>query len=378
MNNITTCKACTFKDVYDFNMPPRRELIHPCSAHKKDSIAHWQRNKPEPVFIELQYSPMYSIYCHACDEPWVKKHPHKRAGTGHMFTYEDFPNGDSPEFWDSHAAYMKAWKAWHKANWSVTSRDILQGGGLSAADIRGIKEQHSKVARELILRGGGQYNDEIVWTNGTKTMDAKGLYNFSMRRLIKVTYNRDWDLYDKEIRGLHLLEALASRAVEQFLTAQSRNRSIRNPWYYLSSCVNSAVMSYRRERAEMRLTIVPHDVLDYAESLGIKDPSSAMDVYEASKQQPHTKADVHTLTKILSDKGIKLPPSHIRAVFNALTGKNRGLQGNKTTRRYIRNVIQKLNEAEDSTLYAIHAKLTSTEAGVDALVTDEINTKTHS
>ena len=137
-------------------------------------------------------------------------------------------------------------------------------------------------------------------------------------------------------------------------------------------------MSYRRERAEMRLTIVPHDVLDYAESLGIKDPSSAMDVYEASKQQPHTKADVHTLTKILSDKGIKLPPSHIRAVFNALTGKNRGLQGNKTTRRYIRNVIQKLNEAEDSTLYAIHAKLTSTEAGVDALVTDELNTITHS
>jgi hypothetical protein len=209
-------------------------------------------------------------------------------------------------------------------------------------------------------------------------MNAKGLYNFSMRRVIKVTYNRDWDLYDKEIRGLNLLEDLASRSVEKFLIAQSKQRVIRNPWTYLSACVNSAVMDYRRERAEMRLTIVPHDVLNYAESLGIVDPNGAMDVYEASKEQPHTKTDVHTLTKILDEKGIKLPPSHIRAVFNALTGKNRGLQGNKTTRRYIRNVVKKLSEVDDSVLYAIHTKLTSTEADINNLVTDELHTVTRS
>lgn len=378
--NIYTCKACTFVDVRDFNMPPRRELVDACPKHTSDAHIkpYWDRIKPEPVFIELQYSPMYSVYCHGCDEPWVKKHPHKKSGMGHFFTYEDFPNGDSPEFWTSHAYYMKAWKAWAKAARIRESKGWRTRGQLSMADLKGIREQHSKVARRVITRGGGEKSKQLVWTNGTKTMNAEGMYNFSMRRLIKVTYNRDWDLYDKEIRGLDLLEDLASRAVEKFLTAQSRNRNIRNPWYYLSSCVNSAIMSYRRERAEMRLTIVPHDVLEYAESLGIRDPNSAMDVYEASKQQPHTKADVHTLTKILNDKGIKLPASHIRAVFNALTGKNRGLQGNKTTRRYIRNVIQKLNEAEDSTLYAIHAKLTSTERDVGTQVNNELDTVTRS
>jgi hypothetical protein len=373
-NNIYTCGACTFTEVRDINVPPRRELVDVCAKHVKHTKPYWDRIKPEPVFVELQYSPMYSIYCHGCNESWASKHPHKKANYGHWFTYEDFPNGDSPEFWDSHTYYMKAWKAWAKATRIRESQGWRTRGQLSMADLKGIKEQHSKVARMIVSRGGGVYNEQLVWTNGDKSMDAKGLFNFSMRRLIKVTYNRDWDLYQKETRGLDLLEDLASTAVEKFLTAQSRNRRIRNPYSYLSACINSAVMDYRRERAKMRLTIVPHDVMDYVESLGISDPNATMDVYETIKQKPHTKVDIHTLTKLLDEKDIKVKPAHIRAVFNALIGKNRGLQGNQTTRRYIRHVIQQLKEVDDSALYAIHAKLTSTEHDVDMQVKKELST----
>jgi hypothetical protein len=113
----------------------------------------------------------------------------------------------------------------------------------------------------------------------------------------------------------------------------------------------------------MRLSVVPRDVFDYIETLGIDiaDPSTVSDYYEGSKLRPDAVRDLHTLQNLFVERGIDVPSSHLRAVFNALVGKNRGLQGNATTRRYIRNVTKKLRDSDDGTMQTIYATLTGSE-----------------
>ena len=328
-----------------------------CAEHKKTTPLMGRAPKKEPKLMKMLHG---TIYCSDCDEEFYAKihakgKQHKLSGMGHYSTYN--VDAAPQDVATTLAEYTEKWSKWLK-----TKRAFTQSKGVSQQERKFLKATGNEQARLLVLRGGGQHNNYIVWTDHTKAMSAEGMFNFSIRRVIKQTKNRDWDLYEKEIRGVSLLEDLASKAVEKFLTALSK-QTIRNAWSYLSSCVESAIQDYRKERAEMRLTVVPRDVFDYIERLGIDiaDPSTISDYYEGSKLRPDAVRDLHTLQNLFVERGIDVPSSHLRAVFNALVGKNRGLQGNATTRRYIRNVTKKLRDSDDGTMQTIYATLTGSE-----------------
>jgi len=336
-----------------------------CAEHKKATPPMGRAPKKEPKLMPMLHG---TIYCTDCDDEFYAKihakgRQHKLSGMGHYSTYN--VDAAPQDVATTLAEYTDKYTKWLK-----TKRAFTQSKGVSQQERKFLKATGNEQARLLVLRGGGKHNDYVVWSTtvikdgkkSTKSMTAEGVFNFSIRRVIKQTKNRDWDLYEKEIRGVSLLEDLASKAVEKFLTALSK-RTIRNGWSYLSSCVESAIQDYRKERAEMRLAVVPKDVFDYIETLGIDiaDPSTVSDYYEGSKLRPDAVRDLHTLQTLFVERGIDVPPSHLRAVFNALVGKNRGLQGNATTKRYIRNVIKKLRDSEDGAMQAIYTTLTGSE-----------------
>ena len=344
--------------------PYGERRLNSCAEHKKATPLMGRAPKKEPKLMKMLHG---TIYCSDCDDEFYAKihakgRQHKLSGMGHYSTYNV---DDLSGFAKALDEYKTKWIKWLK-----TRRPSTEAKGVSQQERKFLKATGNEQARLLVLKGGGKHNDYVVWSTtvikdgkkSTKSMTAEGMFNFSIRRVIKQTKNRDWDLYEKEIRGVSLLEDLASKSVEKFLTALSK-RTIRNGWTYLSSCIESAIQDYRKERAEMRLSVVPRDVFDYIERLGIDiaDPSTISDYYEGSKLRPDAVRDLHTLQTLFVERGIDVPSSHLRAVFNALVGKNRGLQGNATTRRYIRNVTKKLRDSEDGTMQTIYATLTGSE-----------------
>lgn len=225
--------------------------------------------------------------------------------------------------------------------------------------------------RKQIRRGGGSYNHEVVFMNEEFMLTVGEFYNFTLNKIVKITKGKDWDLFKKQEDGMNPIHDIQSEAMLKFLerltksgepmlnkdgTARTTEHGtpiyysqIRNPYYYLTRCLMSAIDTYRRERAEMRLSVVPFEILEDADYQGFTNPNELYDAYFITKNRnPKIKADIATLKQYFAELGIKAGPSQLRAVFNAILGKNMGVNGNRKTKRYIRDIAKKLEAANSS------------------------------
>ena len=92
--------------------------------------------------------------------------------------------------------------------------------------------------------------ENVVWTGvlkdsednklKTHTFTARTLLEFSIRRTVKRTKDRDWDLYKKQTEGVDILQDIATNAVVKFLRVNAKG-TIRNPYTYLSRCIDTAI-----------------------------------------------------------------------------------------------------------------------------------------
>lgn len=259
------------------------------------------------------------------------------------------------------------------------------------------------LGRRNILNGGGEYNTDYAWVHPEfpdvkETMTARELYTFSYNYAAKRAEIQDWDLmaieqdFDSgEPITRDNLENLASEAVLKFLTRIDDTGSIRkrgdgttyvlspikNGFRYLASCVRSAIMDYRREQAERRLSIVPYEVLEYVDSLNLQvvEPNLLLEVYDAVKSPDKmtVKMDFDTIKSAFIELGITLQAAHLRAVTNAMLGKNRGVNGSKTTKRYIRHVSKKLKEIDSDVSNALYEKLNGVDIKPDLPTMEQAN-----
>tara|TARA_R110002020_G_scaffold6403_1_gene27278 strand:- start:1429 stop:2781 length:1353 start_codon:yes stop_codon:yes gene_type:complete len=318
--------------------------------------------KKKPVWYSVDELPADlegSVYCSGCDNDFYadmhsKGKQHRKTGYGHYYGIEAFMSTkDIDKLVTNYAKALALWESAHLVNINVKPSDLPSQQ----------KQPNLDAKPENVVWQG------IVTVKGVPTQltfTARDLKDFSIRRTVKRTANRDWDLYQRQTQGVDILDDIATNAVVKFLNVLNEGGSIRNPYTYLSRCIDTAITDYRTERRRQRLTVVPLDVLDWLEVNVDEEPelhSAALDIdyHEAIKARPKTAVEVHTLVQLFKSKGLQLPSSHLRAVANALSGKNNGLHGNATTKRYIRSVLKKLKDSEDDTLSAIYLKLTGNE-----------------
>lgn len=321
--------------------------------------------KRKPIWFdnvaELPAEAKGTIYCHTkwvagCTNPFfadihAKKGRHRKTGFGHYYGVESWMLLHDIE--KQRSDYDKAYEAWESATRAATPVAV------TPKDLPSQQAQPKLDAKP----------ENVVWTgtvDGKRlTFTARDLKDFAIRRTVKRTLNKDWDLYKRQTEGVDILDDIATNAVVKFLERNTKG-GIRNPYTYLSRCIDTAITDYRTERRAQRLTVVPIDVLDWLGNNVDVEPelrSAALDIeyHEAIKSRPKTAIEVHTLVELFKSKGIHLNTAQLRAVANALSGKNRGLNGNATTKRYIRNVLNKLKDTDDDTLKTIYAKLTGKE-----------------
>ena len=347
---VTKGESCTFQWHSPSGLPklPKKQPIW------YDSVAELPTEAKGTIYC-------YTKWVNGCDEPFYAKihaegKRHRKTGYGHYYGVEQWML--LHEIQKQRSDYEKATTEW-QANHVKTVKVTVKPSDLPSQQ----KQPNLDTKPENVIWEG------IVTVKGVPTQltfTARDLKDFSIRRTVKRTANRDWDLYQKQTQGVDILDDIATNAVVKFLSRVNDGATIRNPYTYLSSCIDTAITDYRTERRKQRLTVVPLDVLDWIESNVDEEPemySAAVDIdyHEAIKTRPKTAVEVHTLVELFKSKGLHLPPSHLRAVANALSGKNNGLHGNATTKRYIRSVLKKLKDSEDDTLSAIYLKLTGNE-----------------
>jgi hypothetical protein len=308
-----------------------------------------------------------TVFCFSCDNDFYKDvHTkgkfHRKTGYGHYCGYE---------LWMTDEQFDKQLEDYRNKydDWFNQQEEAYE-----------VKTNFKKGEPNLDAKP-----ENVVWTGVLKDSEdnklkvhaftARTLLEFSIRRTVKRTKDRDWDLYKKQTEGVDILQDIATNAVVKFLRVNTKG-TIRNPYTYLSRCIDTAITDYRKERIKQRLSIVSTDVFDYfqgndgdidytnddefipLDSHLNAEPAVYLDYYQAIKTNPLVANQVHTLQQLFKSKGISLPPSHVRAVANALSGKNKGLHGNKTTKRYISNVLKQLKDSTDDTINVLYQQMT--------------------
>ena len=329
--------------------------------------------KHKPIWFaseaELPAKAKGTIYCNTkwvngCNDEFfadihAKGGRHRKSGFGHYYGVETWMSlSDVQKQRNDYDKALKYWEQWYVPVIAVKPNDLKSQQAQPKIDAK---------------------PENLVWKGVVKgkqvTFTARDLYNFSIRRTIKRTKDRDWDLYKRQTEGVDILNDIATNAVVKFLQV-NRKGTIKNPYTYLSRCIDTAITDYRKARIEQRLTVVTEDIIDYLygkddwvnhtdndeffpEDSHINDePAVYLDYYEAVKSKPQVAVQVHTVQQLFKSKGLKLSPSKVRAVANALAGKNKGVYGNATTKRYIRSALKELKESEDETINAIYLSLT--------------------
>jgi len=370
-----------------------------CRACDKESKGGVPPN--EPILFEW-HIPMLPVYCSGCDNTFYKKHPHKLNGRGHMYVHD----GTNPlMFRKALEEWSEAWLKWldndskprFKSNrggkffkdkgGSITEEEYNSQDNRGASRTAFMKYNTNTVLYNKPILNQTPYIIRREYVDGTVKIIPKfpdftagDLLNFVYFYLLKRTYNggksSDQEIWNKDFKGEDILEDMANTTILEFYERTAKGVEIKSLHGFLATLAGQALSNWRKDRAQQKLTTIPHSVLSGYED--IDNPYELYDLYAASKTEEHADS-IDLLTKLIADidkdaedlelkkhalyKLMTTDPQYIntpkedlqglldeviarnevaitkgmkRAALNALLGKNKGLQGNKQTRKQLR------------------------------------------
>ena len=381
--------GCEYKEDEVFH---RKILEKDCGSHTPKP--GFKAPKKEPVLV-MWHPPLISIYCSGCDNPFYKRHPHRITGMGHVIEH-----GDSNTLDEAFELYHDKWVDWfsnpmnHKGTVNFTGIDYKTEFLTINKPVRGQSRINFMKYNSDSNEGNAPILTEEPYVIKQEFIDgrvkikplfpeftAAKLLNFTYFYLVKRTYNggksSDQEIWNKDFKGEDILEDLANDVILEFYERTARGVPIRSIYGFIATIARQVLNDWRKTRAETRLRTIPEAILSQYED--IDNPMELYDIYAATKdtQREH---ELDSLTKLLNDidrdnaelvlkqaelgkiiaassniieavnnpdyqellnttltlHSIEVTKGMKRAALNALLGKNKGLKGNKQTRKQLR------------------------------------------